>query len=191
MSDKLFIPVILGTLRKGNKSEAAAKLVHEEAQKNEEITTELIDIKDLGLKWEDEGEQAKIPEFSEKMKKADGLILIVPEYNHSFPGSLKYVLDTNLKEYIHKAVGVCGVSSGPFGGARMIQSFTPVARELGLTMTFSNVNFSSVGKIFDDQGKLLDDAFIRRIAGFLDELIWMSKTLKHGRENWPSKFETE
>jgi NAD(P)H-dependent FMN reductase len=36
--------------------------------------------------------------------RADGLILVVPEYNHSFPGLLKHVLDTNLKEYIHKAV---------------------------------------------------------------------------------------
>jgi hypothetical protein len=39
-----------------------------------------------------------------------------------------------------------------------------------------------VGKLFDAQGKLLDDSFHRRIEKFLQELIWMSKTLRYGRE---------
>jgi NAD(P)H-dependent FMN reductase len=69
----------------------------------------------------------------------------VPEYNHSFPGLLKHVLDTNLKEYIHKAVGVCGVSAGPFGGARMIESLLPVLRELGLVTIFWDVYFGTAG----------------------------------------------
>jgi NAD(P)H-dependent FMN reductase len=67
------------------------------------------------------------------VNEADALIFVVPEYNHSFPGLLKHVLDTNLKEYIHKAAGVCGVSAGPFGGARMIQNFLPVLREVRMT----------------------------------------------------------
>jgi hypothetical protein len=45
------------------------------------------------------------------------------------------------------------------------------------------VNFSSVQKVFDASGKLLDDAYLRRIDKFLAELIWMSKTLRYGREN--------
>ena len=87
----------------------------------------------------------KTVEFSAMVARADGLILVVPEYNHSFPGLLKHVLDTNLKEYIHKAVGVCGVSAGPFGGARMIQSLVPVLRELGLVTIFSDVYFGTAG----------------------------------------------
>ena len=63
---------------------------------------------------DDAGEAIKDSQFSATVGRADGLILVVPEYNHSFPGLLKHVLDTNLKEYIHKAVGVCGVSAGPF-----------------------------------------------------------------------------
>ena len=43
---------------------------------------------------------------------------------------------------------------------------------------------------FDDDGNLLDDAYDKRIQGFLDELIWMAKTLRWGRENVPSKFYT-
>ena len=136
---------------------------------------------------DDAGEALKDSEFSVTIDRADGLILVVPEYNHSFPGLLKHVLDTNLKEYIHKAVGVCGVSAGPFGGARMIQSLLPVLRELGLVAIFSDVYFSAAGKLFDPAtGEITNPAYGGRVAKFLDELVWMSRALRYGRETLPS-----
>jgi NAD(P)H-dependent FMN reductase len=89
----------------------------------------------------------------------------------------------NLKEYIHKAVGLCGVSAGPFGGSRVIENLLPVMRELGLVTTFTDVNFSKVQNVFDEHGKLLDESFVRRVNAFLDELLWMARVLRHGREN--------
>jgi NAD(P)H-dependent FMN reductase len=68
----------------------------------------------------------------------------------------------NLEEYIHKAVGICGVSAGPFGGARVIEGLLPVMRELGLVTIFWDVNFGNVQKILDEQGKLLDESYVRR-----------------------------
>jgi NAD(P)H-dependent FMN reductase len=181
----LYIPVILGTTRQGRRSEHAAKFVLEETKKRAGVETELIDVRALGLSMNDAGEQIKIPEFSEKMKRCDGLILVVPEYNHGYPGMLKHALDTNLEEYIHKAVGLCGVSAGPFGGTRVIEHLLPVMRELGLVTTFTDVNFGNVQKLFDDEGKLLDDGFVRRVGKFLDELLWMARVLRHGRNNVP------
>jgi len=128
----VFIPVILGTARQGRLSEPAANFVFGEVSKRGDIETELIDIRKIPVAIDNAGEALKDSRFSAMVSRADGLILVVPEYNHSFPGLLKHVLDTNLKEYIHKAVGVCGVSAGPFGGARMIQSLLPVLRELGV-----------------------------------------------------------
>jgi len=55
-------------------------------------------------------------------------------------------------------------------------------RELGLVTIFWDVNFSSVQNVFDPNGLLLDPYYIRRIDQFLKELIWMSRTLRHGRE---------
>src|SRR5882724_4974545 len=108
----LFIPVILGTARKGRASENVAKFVLGEVQKREGVETELIDIRSLSFPGDDAGEAIKEAKFSATIGRADGLILIVPEYNHGYPGLLKHVLDTNLREYINKAVGVCGVSAG-------------------------------------------------------------------------------
>lgn len=179
----LFVPVILGTVRKGRHSEHAAKFVYERTGKRAGVGTELIDLRDLALPVDDEGEEIKHPGFSEQMKRADAIILVVPEYNHSFPGLLKHALDTNLEEYIHKAAGICGVSAGPFGGSRVIEQLLPVLRELGLMTIFTDVNFSTVQDVFADDGALRDEKFVSRVDKFLDELIWMAKVLRHGREN--------
>ena len=184
MNDKLlFIPVILGTVRKGRATEHVARFVYEETKKRESVTTELIDLRELKFAFDDAGEAIKNAAFSESVKRADGLILVVPEYNHGYPGILKHALDSNLKEYIHKAAGICGVSAGGFGGTRMIENLLPVLRELGLVTIFWDGNFSGAQKLFDADGKILDQSYVKRIDKFLGELIWMSKVLRHGREN--------
>src|SRR3954467_6944784 len=162
----LFIPLLLGTARQGRESEHAAKFVFEQTKKRAGVETEFIDIRTLPMKLDDAGEQIKDPKFSATIERCDGLIIVTPEYNHSFPGLLKHALDMNLKEYIHKAVGICGVSAGSFGGARVIESLLPVMRELGLVTIFNDVNFGPVGKIFGEDGKLLDEKFVRRTAEF-------------------------
>jgi NAD(P)H-dependent FMN reductase len=161
----------------------AARFVAGELARQPGVATELIDIAALPLPVDDAGEAIKDHAFSEKMNRADGLVIVSPEYNRSIPGLLKHVLDSCLKEYIHKAVGIVGVSAGPFGGTRMIEGLLPVLRELGLVTIFWDINFGSIGKIFDEKGNLLDQAFVKRTDKFLKELIWMSETLRHGREH--------
>src|SRR5437899_8691419 len=178
----LFIPVILGTARMGRMSLHAARLVTGELGKCACVETDLIDIAKLPLPTNDAGEAIKQADFSTKMSRADALVVVSPEYNHGYSGLLKHVLDSCLKEYIHKAVGIVGVSAGPFGGLRVIQNLLPVMRELGLVTIFWDVNFSNVHQVFDENSKLRDDAFIRRIDKFLKELIWMAKTLRYGRD---------
>src|SRR5882762_1106807 len=181
----LFIPLILGTARQERQSEHVARFVFEKTEKHAGVETELIDVRALPMRLDDAGEQMKDLAFSSTIERCDGLILITPEYNHGYPGLLKHALDMNLKEYIHKAVGICGVSAGPFGGARVIENLLPVMRELGLVAIFDDVNFGNVAKIFDDEGNLLDQNFVRRVDMFLNELIWMSRVLRYGRESIP------
>jgi NAD(P)H-dependent FMN reductase len=180
----LFIPVLLGTPRQGRFSEHVAQFIFEETRDRSGVETELIDVRNLPLPTSDAGESIKDLRFSATVARADALIIVSPEYNHSFPGILKHVLDTNLKEYIHKAVGICGVSAGKFGGARVIENLLPTLRELGLVTIFWDVNFSNVQKSFDSDGKLKDPEGNRRqFDQFIKELIWMARTLRHGREN--------
>lgn len=181
----LFIPIILGTSRRGRRSENVARFVFEQTRKRAGVETELIDVCTLPMKLDDAGEQMKDPEFSATINRCDGLIIVTPEYNHGYPGLLKHALDMNLEEYIHKAVGICGVSAGSFGGVRAIEALLPVMRELGLVTIFWDVNFGNVEKLFDDQGNLLDQNYVRRLDKFLNELIWMARVLRYGRETIP------
>ncbi len=182
-TNPLFIPVILGTPRRGRMSEHVARFISEDLAARDGVQSEVIDIRDLPLPTDDAGEQVKDPGFSAAAMRADGFVIVAPEYNHGYPGLLKHALDTNLKEYIHKPVGICGVSAGPFGGTRVIENLLPVMRELGLVTIFWDINFSSVQNAFDEKGKLTEEAYVRRTDKFIKELIWMAKVLKYGREN--------
>lgn len=188
--DKLLLPVLLGTNRKDRNSVHPAKWLVGEMQKRPEIETRLFDVSEFALPQNDYGQGLKdlFPEWRDTIIKADGLVIVTPEYNHGYPGILKAVLDLLLREYIHKAVAFVGVSAGLWGGTRVIEAMVPMVRELGLAATFSDLNFPKVQKTFDAEGKPLDPAFEKRAQDFLDELVWMSRTLKWGRENVPSKF---
>jgi NAD(P)H-dependent FMN reductase len=165
-------------------SEHVANFVHSQVSRLPGVETELFDVRKLSFPTNDAGEQIKDPVFSEAMMRADALVIVAPEYNHGYPGLLKHVLDTNLKEYVHKAVGLVGVSAGPWGGTRVVQNLLPVMRELGLVTIFWDGNFSRVGKVFDAAtGTLLDDSYLRRLEKFLKELVWMARVLRYGRES--------
>ena len=182
----LHLPVILGTPRHGRASEHVARFVLAELRKRPGVDSELVDVRELPFSTRDAGEDIKDPEFSNLCMRADGFVIVAPEYNHGYPGLLKHALDTNLKEYIHKAVGICGVSAGPFGGTRVVQNLLPVMRELGLVTIFWDGNFSGAGKLFDAEGNFLEpETWARRLEKFLAELVWMARVLRHGRENVP------
>lgn len=180
----LFIPVILGTPRRGRASEHVARFVLGQVGRRPGIETELLDVREMPLSTRDAGEHIKDPGFSAMAARADAFILVAPEYNHGYPGMLKHFLDTNLKEYIHKAVGICGVSAGPWGGTRVIENLLPVTRELGLVTIFWDGNFSDVRKLFDPDGRILDlPRYERPVEMFLNELVWMARVLRHGRDH--------
>ncbi len=185
----LFIPVLLGTSRKNRESENVAKWVCGKMRERDDIETKLFDVRDFDLPRDDYGTAigSHFPEWRDAIIKADGLVIVTPEYNHGYPGTLKSVLDLLLKEYIHKVVALVGVSAGPWGGTRVIESMVPMVRELGLAVTFNDLNFSKVAGKFDDDGKLIDEGYEKRAHRFLDELVWMGSALRWGRENLTSK----
>src|SRR3989442_13324328 len=124
----LFIPLILGTARQERQSEHVGRFVFEQTRKRAGVETELIDVRSLPMRLDDAGEQMKDQKFASIIERCDGLIIVTPEYNHGYPVLLKHALDMNLKEYIHKAAGICGLSAGPFECERVIQNLLPVMR---------------------------------------------------------------
>jgi NAD(P)H-dependent FMN reductase len=186
--EKLFIPILLGTTRPKRRSYNAAKLVYDVGKKIKEIEVVLVDPNDYKFPFDGNDPENKDPRYTELTKRADAFFIVTPEYNHGYPGTLKRMLDSELKNYIHKPVAFAGVSDGIFGGARVIEALVNTVREMGLIATFSDVYFPQVQNTFDEKGKLLDESYIKRIERAYTELIWMAKALKWGRDNLESIY---
>ncbi len=181
--DKIHIAILLGTTRTGRRSENAALLVKKIGEQISEIEIKYVDPKEFSFSLDGNNPETQDTGYTEITTWADGFFIVTPEYNHGYPGSLKRMLDTEYKNYFYKAVALAGVSIGMFGGARCIEALQPVIRELHMLSTATDVNFARVTTIFDDEGKLLDESYIKRVENSYRELIWLAQTLRDGREN--------
>ena len=93
---------------------------------HEIATSEIVDLKEYNFPVFEERlshQPYPLPEvldFSEKIKKADGVIIVTPEYNGGYPASLKNVVDLLYDEWRRKPIAISTVSNGVFGGAQVI-----------------------------------------------------------------------
>jgi NAD(P)H-dependent FMN reductase len=78
-----------------------------------------------------------------------------------------------------------GCSNGRWGGVRAIEALTLTVREMGMTACFTDVQFPKVQDTFNEAGELQDPIYRKLVQRAYDELIWMAKTMKWGRENLP------
>ena len=185
---KLSILIIIGTTRPNRETIKAANLIYLIGSKNEEINVTLVDPLNFNFPFDGNDPDNKDPRYTKLIKAADGFFIVTPEYNHSFPGSLKRMLDSELANYIHKPVAFAGVSNGIFGGARAIEALTTTIREMGMVATFSDVYFPQIQNLFNEKGEVKDEGYIRRITRAYEELIWMAKALRYARETIPSIY---
>ena len=160
----MYIPIILATGRKGRQSEKVASFVYGKT----DFDSEIIDVRDWAKPVTERYPEDQ-KELKKKFEKADGFIIVSPEYNSGYPGELKILLDTFLSEYKDKKVGIIGVSAGSFGGVRMIEKLRPVLINLGLNPISSMVTSKNVGDLFKD-GKCQDEDYSRFVDEFLSDL---------------------
>ena len=177
---QLNISIICGTIRENSNTRKVSRFICQSFQeKYPQVRVNLIKAEDYYVCHEAQTNS----EYSQLIAKADGFVIVVPEYNHSFPGSLKMLLDSELENYNHKPVAFAGVSSGPWGGVRAIQSLIQPVRRCGLVATSIDTYFPFVQDIFDQNGQVKNqEVQWQRLEKMSKELIWMTKTLKKGRQ---------
>ncbi len=183
----LTIAVLAGTTREQRESIHAAKLVAEVGATFEDVEIIFVDPVDFNFPGDGNDPEGQDPRYTAITERADAFFIVTPEYNHSFPGSLKRMLDSELQNYVHKPVAFAGASSGQWGGVRAIEQLVGAVREMGLVSTFTDMHFPKVQDLFNEQGELQNEAYREYVKGAWTELIWMAKTLKYGRENLPNK----
>ena len=185
MDDILTIAVLAGTTRAQRESIKAAKFVAEIGSKQPEVEIIFVDPKDFTFPGDGNDPEGKDPRYSEITAKADAFFIVTPEYNHSFPGSLKRMLDSELQTYNHKPVAFAGCSNGNWGGTRAVESLVPAIRETGLVVMSWDVYFPYVQDIFDEDGRPkpeFEARYTKSLSKLYKELIWFARMLKKGRQ---------
>jgi NAD(P)H-dependent FMN reductase len=187
-TDQLDIPIVLGSIRKGRRSEAAARLIVDRAIAAGH-RAELIDLRELGLPLYDEEEASEshpsVTSFRQRMARADATVWLTPEYNHGYTSTIKNALDYLRPELRRKPATVCGLSGGQIGGARAVEQLKLVLIELHVVPIRASVYFNDARALFDEDGRLLRPELLTRIDETLAELAWYARALKWAREHLP------
>jgi len=179
------IVIISGSPREVSVSLRIAKHLLTVLDKNEDLQIELFDLSEIEIpeiqkvwKKEEDVPENYLPIF-EKMKKADGFILVSPEYNGSYSPAMKNLLDHFPKSiYKQKPFGIVTGSLGAMGGMRAAQQLLLLVPALFGIASPMMMIVPQMDKKFDEKGNLLEESFSKSIDNFLDEYLWLLNRLK-------------
>lgn len=171
------IIIFSGTARKDNYTQYVAQFVKNQLETISKHQVEIVSPDSIGLKVEDETNKSNYSLLTKKITDADGFVIVAPEYNHSFPGSLKLLLDLHFNEYYRKPVMLVGVSAGPFGGTRVVEQLVTVTKAYGMVHLKSDFLVSNVAQEIVD-GTVADvEKWASRLSPVVDELNWYLEKL--------------
>ena len=168
---------ISGSLRQGSFNTMLLRAAVELAPAGTAIT--IASIRDIPLYDGDleaaEGIPRPVAELKNAIATADGLLIATPEYNNSIPGVLKNAIDWLSRPpsdiprvFRNKPVAIMGATPGP-GSTNLSQAaWLPVLRTLGTAAWFGGrLGVPGAAKVFDDQGRLIDEQIRTRLATFI------------------------
>jgi NAD(P)H-dependent FMN reductase len=178
-----YIPVILGSTRRGRQSVKVARFVVDRMKRSERIDTEILDLLEFNfpimeerLRFRDDP-PSRLTEFAGKIARADSVVIVTPEYNNGYPGVLKNSLDYLLPEYRRKPIAIVTVSAGGFGGLNCLAQLRLVALGMGAFPIPASLPVSRVQDSFDEQGNPRESSYEKRAQSFIEELLWFTEAI--------------
>lgn len=173
MSKTIRILGIAGSLRRRSYNRAATKLAPEGA------TIDMFEIDGIPPFSEDDEQDppAKVVELKRRIRDADAVLFVTPEYNYSIPGVLKNVIDWASRPYgdsawLGKPAAIMGASPGAFGTARAQYHLRQVMVFLNMfPINQPEVMIRAAHERFDAEGNLTDEATRKYIQRLLQSLV--------------------
>lgn len=182
------IQIIIGSTRDGRAGEKVGLWIYQELtdyackpRKTSSCEAELLDLKKWSLPLYDEPTSHLAQKWINKIKQADGYIIVTPEYNHGYPASLKNALDYPYEEWNRKPVGFVSYSAGRGAGIRSVEQLRLVSIELQMAPIREAVHIPFIKTAIDEAGIPKDEKLNGQAKGFLQELLWWTKVLKEAR----------
>lgn len=170
-ADRLRLAVVVASTRHGRFGPVVAGWFAGVAAQRPDLDVDLVDL----------GGDLAEGAFAAAIEAADAVVIVTPEYNHSFPGPLKTAIDGLRFEWAAKPVGFVSYG-GISGGLRAVEALRPVFAEVHAVTVRETVSFALAWERFDGDGRPKDGEVVDAAAGrLLDQLTWWAVTLREGR----------
>lgn len=174
--------VVVGTVRNQRKSIYPARKITEEIRnRNHDVVLFDMKNKDIPLlktrRYTGPDEPPRdVERFGELVEMTDCLVIVCPEYNHSYPGALKNLLDYLYPEYNDLLFAYITVSAGGFGGVRVGEDLVSLTVTLG-GIPGPSLPVSNVGSVFNENGDLVDESYEGRFNSFVEKIEEVSEDM--------------
>jgi len=179
------IAIISPSIRNGRKSHRIALYFSNLLKGMDIIEHEILDLLEYNFPLFNErlkyikSPSSEMIGFSDKIKSADGVIIITPEYNGGYPASLKNVIDLLTDEWRRKPVVFVTVSNGNFAGSQVITSIQFALWKLGAMTVPATLRLPNIESSFDETGSPADKTETdKRASTLVKELLWYIEAKK-------------
>jgi NAD(P)H-dependent FMN reductase len=178
----LNLAIIIGSTREGRFGDTVGRWFAKEAAAHGGFAVDLIDLVDVKLPQSHRAKPTpEVDAFRARLAAADAFVIVTPEYNHSYPASLKHAIDQGYVEWMAKPVGFVSYG-GTVGGVRAIEHLRHVFAELHAATIRDYLCFIHARRQFDADGNPVDREGPRATArNMLDRLVWWADALRNAR----------
>ncbi|WP_149183217.1 NAD(P)H-dependent oxidoreductase [Streptomyces sp. TRM49041] len=186
----LTLTVVLGSNREGRFAPTVADWFLSLVRERTDFTLDVVDLARTDLPTSLSFNPApavrtELAQVSPRLAAADAFVVLTPEYNHSYPASLKNLIDWHYGEWQAKPVGFVSYG-GVSGGLRAVEHLRQVFAELHAVTVRDTVSFHNAGGLFTDDGTPKDPSGPEAAAKkLLDQLAWWADALRTARTAHP------
>jgi NAD(P)H-dependent FMN reductase len=185
------VAAIVGSIREGRLGPVVAGWCAAQAAQRSDMVLDLIDLAEAPLppvlpafgQPPAADAIAQLRAISPRLDAADAFVVITPEYNHSYPASLKHAIDWHHAQWHAKPVGFVSYG-GISGGLRAVEHLRLVFAELHAVTIRETVSFANAGAQFAD-GAPRDPGAAAALQRMLEQLAWFAHALREARERRP------
>jgi NAD(P)H-dependent FMN reductase len=184
----LHVVVLMGSTREGRFAPVVTDWLTAHLAQRDDMTTDVVDLTETQLpvvfpafgQEPPPGSTDLLAEVSPRLAAADAFVFVTPEYNHSFPASLKNAIDWHNEQWQGKPVAFVSYG-GLSGGLRAVEQLRLVMAELNATTIRNTVSFHDAWSRFDESGAVRDPAADTAAKALLDQLAWWGHALRDAK----------
>jgi NAD(P)H-dependent FMN reductase len=194
----LRLAVILASVREGRFGPVIARWFLEEARRHDRFSIDVIDLAETPLPLtlppvppKRATTYPRPPEMAavtEQLGAAEAFVVVTPEYNHSYPASIKSLIDWHYTQWKAKPVGFVSYG-GEGGGLRAVEHLRLVFAEMHAVAVHDSVSFAQYWQLFGEGGRLTNPAGPNGAAkAMLDQIAWWGGALRDAKAKAPYQF---